>query len=1057
MSAFGSYAKMEQPIDFTVPSQNLFLITGDTGSGKTTIFDAMIFALYGDVSAEAALGKKKKDKNDKVKMMQSQFAKSGEIPTVVLRFIKDEYHADEIYEIRRTAEYQRPQKGKREGVCLEAGSVSLLMPGGIPYTEKNVNEKIEEIVGLSGKQFMQVAMIAQGDFMQLLRAPSAEKVLIFRKLFGTEIYERIESKLNEKRKLLLLEEAQLKEAIAQEALHAKTIENMEDEKRLEKLTNSFSNTSLQLEEFFDLLTKIQKNEQESLVLIEEKKNETEKKQASLIEKLSIAKELISQFEQLEQANVELFVLKERENDFQAKMKELSDARNAERIVPTEMVLQRLNKEQVDCAALIKTATEQLPDALENQQKQEEQFQQVDLSLQKINQEYGEISEKVESALSDFDALEKVEQEKSKKEAEQKEILLQKESLENKATSLEKVLHQKEDFCKANENCALDYERKNQQYELCKEKASKRLEMTEQLERLTNQRTEMEGAKSRYLSSQAEYQKADDLLSDMNRRYFDAQAGILQKQLKEGTPCMVCGSTKWHLELVQYDLENIPTKDKLDLQSNNREQSLKMMQECSENAGIKKSSFDHTFQILKDSIQNKYQFDFTDDSTGRELLSKSQKQEEQEEKVIEKERKEAQLLLFNYQDTLIEIQKIQKQLENNKNEEKQLEESIQALNQSLAALLDREQELSRRLQFQNKVEAIQTRENALKKKTEAAKVQSDEKKILDEVQSMVHTLLHTKDTEQKRNQKLEADRLEQTERFQELLMEMDFHDSQSYVLAKRNHEQILALTKDTEEFQKQKIEWSNALKMSEASIHGREKPKIESLSEKLKLCQEQQLQLMNEIDQRKPIVHQNKVVLSHMKQFIKEENQLTQKMKSIQKLCDVANGKVFGGKTTLETYVLRMYMSDVLRAANRRLLQMSNEQYELIMKPLEQVGDKKNEGLDLNVHALVTDSYRDVKTLSGGESFMAALSLALGLADVIQASSHFVSLDIMFIDEGFGALDDNARAQAVNILKELAGGNKLIGIISHVTELKTLIDDKLLVEKKVDGSHARWES
>ena len=169
-----------------------------------------------------------------------------------------------------------------------------------------------------------------------------------------------------------------------------------------------------------------------------------------------------------------------------------------------------------------------------------------------------------------------------------------------------------------------------------------------------------------------------------------------------------------------------------------------------------------------------------------------------------------------------------------------------------------------------------------------------------------------------------------------------------------------------------------------------------------------------------------------------------------------SGNISGFRMDLETFVQRQYLERILYAANRCFLEMSAGQFELRMYDLDKAGEGKNHGLDLMVYSAVTGKVREVRTLSGGESFMAALSLALGMADQIQESSAAIHLDVMFIDEGFGSLDEHSRNQAVRVLQEMAGGSKMIGIISHVTELKQEIDDQLLVIKDESGSHVRWQ-
>lgn len=177
---------------------------------------------------------------------------------------------------------------------------------------------------------------------------------------------------------------------------------------------------------------------------------------------------------------------------------------------------------------------------------------------------------------------------------------------------------------------------------------------------------------------------------------------------------------------------------------------------------------------------------------------------------------------------------------------------------------------------------------------------------------------------------------------------------------------------------------------------------------------------------------------------------------IDHLYRLVSGNVSGSRMDLETYVQRYYLEKILYAANRRFRDMSAGQFELRMYNLEKAGEGKNRGLDLMVYSAVTGKEREVRTLSGGESFMAALALALGMADQIQESSAAINLDMMFIDEGFGSLDEHSRNQAVKVLLEMAEGSKLIGIISHVTELKQEIEDQLIVIKDESGSHVKWQ-
>lgn len=207
---------------------------------------------------------------------------------------------------------------------------------------------------------------------------------------------------------------------------------------------------------------------------------------------------------------------------------------------------------------------------------------------------------------------------------------------------------------------------------------------------------------------------------------------------------------------------------------------------------------------------------------------------------------------------------------------------------------------------------------------------------------------------------------------------------------------------------------------------------------------------------KSVYQENQAVYDTLAPILTDRKRLVEEHAKLDNLYRLVSGNVSGSRMDLETYVQRYYLEKILDAANRRFQDMSAGQFELRMYDLEKAGEGKNRGLDLMVYSTVTGKEREIRTLSGGESFMAALSLALGMADEIQESSAAISLDIMFIDEGFGSLDEHSRNQAVKVLLEMAEGSKLIGIISHVTELKQEIEDQLIVTKDEAGSHVRWQ-
>ena len=244
--------------------------------------------------------------------------------------------------------------------------------------------------------------------------------------------------------------------------------------------------------------------------------------------------------------------------------------------------------------------------------------------------------------------------------------------------------------------------------------------------------------------------------------------------------------------------------------------------------------------------------------------------------------------------------------------------------------------------------------------------------------------------------------------------------------------------------------------AEKAVSGHEKPDLEMLSQAFReaedACEKQSaalgaLERMEETDREG---------LTALRRLLQGRSRIMKEFQMIDRLYSRLSGKTSGARMDLETYVQRWYLQQVLYAANRRFYEMTGGQFELRLVPEEEAGEGRNRGLDFMVYSAVTGTEREVRTLSGGESFMAALSLALGMADAIRARSGGVNLDIMFIDEGFGSLDDDSREKAVRILQEMAGPGRLVGLISHVTELKQKIEDKLLVTRDDQGSHVRWQ-
>ena len=294
-------------------------------------------------------------------------------------------------------------------------------------------------------------------------------------------------------------------------------------------------------------------------------------------------------------------------------------------------------------------------------------------------------------------------------------------------------------------------------------------------------------------------------------------------------------------------------------------------------------------------------------------------------------------------------------------------------------------------------------------------------------------------------------------YEKQLTDSSFVDEEAYKQAYLPERSREKLERESREYREKCTLTAGQLVTWEKALKGKEKQDTSELKVKLQEVQ----QAAKQLERRKMQLHAahqaNRAVLENSRIYMETGARLAEEDMVVKSLYRTAGGKLSGSaKIDFETYIQRQYFKQIIHEANKRLLTMSGQQFMLKLKEESDVGKRSNEGLDLSVYSLVTDSERDVKTLSGGESFMAALSMALGLSDIVGKNAGGIQMDMLFIDEGFGSLDANSRNQAIEVLQQLSGGKRMVGIISHVTELKEQIDHKLVVTRSDKGSRVNWE-
>lgn len=481
---------------------------------------------------------------------------------------------------------------------------------------------------------------------------------------------------------------------------------------------------------------------------------------------------------------------------------------------------------------------------------------------------------------------------------------------------------------------------------------------------------------------------------MYEAFLKEQAGILAENLSAGCPCPVCGST------VHPDPAKLSDHAVTELEV---EQAKKTRAAAEEKRDLAYAAFEA-------------------EKTEKQKLAQAVEKEEADfvlaQTIAKQQRKEAEQ---NY----VSLQKIAEQIR-----EKLVYPSFAEAKKQYAAMQ----------------KALEAAEQEIAKKRQK----------VSELAEAMNTLKGQKLAEEE-NQKTAKKLAVKTEKeYAKLLEKSGFVSEETYHLAILPERSRSKLEREEKEYESQCLRQQSEQKLLEKQVSGKTYTDTTELNERLKV----EKQALKEAEKTYMELHtayeNDRAVLQNCAVYLEKGKKMESEDQVIKSLSKTANGRLSGSaKIDFETYIQRQYFKQIIHEANKRLLTMSNHQFILKLKEEANTGRKTNEGLDLSVYSLVTDSERDVKTLSGGESFLAALAMALGLSDIVERSAGAIHPDMMFIDEGFGSLDAQSRQQAIEVLGELAGDSRMVGIISHVTELKEQIDRKLVVSRTDKGSRAVW--
>lgn len=1017
MNAFGSFLETTV-IDFEVlNSAGFYLVTGETGSGKTTIFDAIMFALYGEPSGN--IREQEGFRND--------LADDKNKTYVELVFEKDHKQ----YTITRSPKYF---VSSRTTALTE--KAELVFDDQVIEKKKAVDEKILEIIGLTVEQFRQVIMLAQGEFMKLIHSDSKKKDEIFRKIFGTEILDEISNLLKEETRIVKDKLLQIETKLSQ---LIESIKSNDQLTKIEMAIEDFYNTNLLIEELNELILN-QEKELEELTTKDKSLNE---KLITIVKQKEAASILNDDFDKLTTLISDLETLethKEEINSFKEKINLLN------KIDQIKPIYEKLLSIHIQINSLI---------ALSNENKEELDLKQNELDCYLEQLEYIELDRtslvkaKEEATLvkNDIELKEKISTLNDNLKIQIEDYTKQVKELDNYNTSKTQLLEQTAIL----EKSLMNYDDTKTKYELLKVELD-RLEndlkiFNDKIKILEKREIIKENRKTCNKEFQIlveNYTKIFNLYQSKELVYYNNIAGILVKDLKEGQPCPVCGSTN-HPQIATLS-DDVISKEMLE--------EIAEQLEASRNNKDNKTLEIETLTIQLNTINDQLLelLNITDialiDATIKNVLKEKEKQINNlstdiatiEEKLKEFEQVKQTIKLLE-----AKVDEIVKTIDINNVNLTSLKEQIALINGSINTY---QEQLKNSDDIETLKEILEQYNTFIETLEENVNAFDDGYQLAIEEQKVAASKLE-QSTKQLTELKLSYEELSKVyeEKITALELDQNIIDNiEEYIQDLSN---LGIYIKTVTEFETNYDNKKKTKEELEIKLKGKQKENLDGLTSLINQLSCDINLLTEKITTLTTLVSNNKQTSVELDKafriFVKVQKEF-EEINELSKTSSGSNPKYL----SFERFVLIGYFENILRHANTRLSKMTDGRFELYRKEDKGKGNAQ-QGLELEVFDYETGKKRDVKTLSGGETFKAALSLALGLADAIENKVGHISIETLFIDEGFGTLDDKSLHQAIDILLELNDGTKSIGIISHVQELKDIIQTKLVVTKSTDGS------
>ncbi|MBC1478974.1 AAA family ATPase [Listeria seeligeri] len=1011
MQAFGAYAKKEV-IDFEkLGTEQIFVISGKTGAGKSTIFDAISFAIFG-----------KANTFDRESFsMRSHFATDKEITEVTLVFRLKEH----IYQISRIPQ-QEIAKQRGNGTTTSPQKAELYELIGdemklLASSVRDVNTKMEELIQLNVDQFRQILMIPQGEFRELLVSDSKEKEAILQRLAHTLYYEKVEKILWEKQK-----EAEVFVIEARKKVTELAELSLPDEDVAGKTTAEIS----------ELQTKLVGKETTTLAEFEEELIFNREQTSKVVEKVTLAKEQLLDWQNLDLYTQEVASL-EQETDFYATtQKQIEKAKRAGNLRSQDALCIRL-KEQLQSAE----TNEQ--EITEQADKVAIQFSTAKKQKEILAEQAGEL-EKNKRLLFQLEEMEPKLMELESTTVQQRSAELQ---WKNQADYLQQIITKQQVLTEQTKQAEERLVEINQAELANLEAMNKRTQLEILIEKnreLISKRTKMVAWERQ---KQADQETLTQLLSQTEviemmiqqeeAKLKNEQAASLAEHLHDGNACPVCGSTE-HPKLATF-------KEAADLEKLKEAKATFQAKQLAISTAEKAiSQLDWQLNEWRDISELKLTELEENVTANTQTLNDLMKQiEELQFKIAQKETLQTEIETLKNNQSEIELEKnnVAQHVESLHQQVQLAAGKLSYLEQAIPA------ELRDKTIFDKQKQTVQT--NIQNYEQQKEQVDAAYKQAEKETTRLESTLTVATKTTLEANKALQVQR----EIFKEAMKQNHFLSYEDYKQALMSDETLRIHEEKVSAFQKKRhLAISRQADLTE-KLKDKQKPNIDQLESIMKEKQQILAQLEEKTMRQRELVSKRKELIENYQKSIQAVEQAEVNYADIGLLSDAARGKN-ARKITFERYILAMFLDTIINRANHRLSKMTSGRFELHRK-IEKAKGNVQSGLELEVFDEYTGLTRHVKTLSGGESFKTSLALALSLAEVVQEMAGGISLETMFIDEGFGTLDPESLEVAVECLLETQENGRLVGIISHVPELKERISARLEVTATNHGSTTKF--